>query len=566
MNHSHDPRVTAEHAAVRRLLNSYLRETGIDDPRATPEDPTAQVKLPCSGTILVGRLVYWSALGHHVYAADWAGQLSPDQAPVPLEHADLVDLLLDELAALSPNDVNPADGQRRRAELAAQIDNSVERTAQYLAHGRSARPSDGEHWALTRYAEQSVLLGHPLHPTPKSAEGFSDLDLAAYAPELGASFALHYVAVAPELVAQRRVAPGSWLPAAVCAEARQQLEPSYHDYALLPVHPWQAKYLLRHEPIQRLIATRAVIPLGALGPRVYPTSSVRTVCDPAFGTAWKLPLHVRITNLVRNNPPEHARRAADASSLITTLRDGWPRSFTVLVETGYRTLDHPELAAELCVLYRENPFAHHAEAPQVLAGLLEEQPDGGEPDLLRYVRQATEAPDGALCARRATDWLNSYLAVSLRPLLEIFSGYGISLEAHVQNSLLRLEDGWPTGFCVRDMEGASASRERVADVLEPDSPVLYEDAEAWMRWQYHVITNHLGHLVHVLGRYGQVDERRLWTVVAGSLREALPDPYAARLLAADVLPAKANLHSRFAERGERPLHVTVPNPIREVNL
>ncbi|MGH8920381.1 MAG: IucA/IucC family C-terminal-domain containing protein, partial [Actinomycetes bacterium] len=289
-------------------------------------------------------------------------------------------------------------------------------------------------------------------------------------------------------------------------------------------------------------------------------------------TSWKLPLHVRITNLVRNNPLEHARRALDASRLIQTLRPSWAyQGFDVLVETGYRTIDHTALADDITVLYRENPFATQPQAPQVVAALLEEGTDGAQPELIRYVQQAT----GQLVAEHVDEWLRRYLEISLLPLLAVFAAHGISLEAHVQNSLLHLEGGWPARFWVRDMEGTSVSRQRwlVAgprDAIPADSPVLYDDAEAWQRLKYYAVTNHPGHLVHVLGRHTHTDESRLWRTVRAVLRSAHPHQYAHStqyvndLIESPVLPAKANLISRFTGRGERPLYVDIPNPLYEV--
>jgi siderophore synthetase component len=119
------------------------------------------------------------------------------------------------------------------------------------------------------------------------------------------------------------------------------------------------------------------------------------------------------------------------------------------------------------------------------------------------------------------------------------------------------------------MEGTSVSRQRWEaggrDALPADSPVLYGDAEAWLRLKYYVVTNHLGHLVHVLGRHAEVDESRLWGVVRELVQEAASDRYVADLLSSPVLPAKANLIGRFAGRGERPLYVDVPNPMHGVS-
>jgi siderophore synthetase component len=167
-----------------------------------------------------------------------------------------------------------------------------------------------------------------------------------------------------------------------------------------------------------------------------------------------------------------------------------------------------------------------------------------------------------------SEWLRRFLEISLRPLLRLFARDGVSLEAHVQNALLCTEGGWPVAFWVRDMEGASASRQRLARngtlaVLPAGSPVLYDEAEAWLRLRYHAVTNQLGHVVSVLGRHTEAGEERLWAVARDAVagwRDA--EPYATELLSAPALPAKANLMSRFAGRSERPLYVDVANPMR----
>ncbi len=559
-HHRADTRVRAEGAAQQRLLNAFLRETG---PAATPRGPL-RVPLPASGATLLATLVHRSVLGHHVYGPELRVQSdAPGSAELPIGHDELVRLLLAELGARAGG-----GGDRRCVELAAQIANSVARTSRYLAHGHRPAPTSTDPAALTRHAEQSLLFGHPFHPTPKSAEGFDDDDLARYAPELGASFPLCYVAVAPDLLAERRVAPGPWVPPAVTAAARRRLGPSRGRHGLLPVHPWQAAYLGRLDAVADLVAQGLLVALGPLGSPVYPTSSVRTVCDPAFPTAWKLPLHVRITNFVRTNPREQVRRAVDASLLLGVLRRGWTYpGFDVLLETGYRTVEHPELADDLAVLFREHPFARRGDAPRVVAGLLEERPDA-ESDLVRELRRASGCPSGPVPAGHVAEWLRRYLRISLLPLLALFRTDGISMEAHVQNSLVHLVDGWPVRFWVRDMEGTSVSEQRPTtrpELPAADSPLFYPEPEAWLRLKYYVLTNHVGHLVHMLARAGRADEERLWRVVRDVLRAGVADRWTEDLLESPVLPAKANLTSRFTGRGERPLYVAVPNPMCEVS-
>ncbi|MPY77230.1 MAG: hypothetical protein GEV04_01800 [Actinophytocola sp.] len=521
----------AQHATRQRLLNAYLRESG----RIPTETGDGLARVPLSGErAIVVPLRYRSEFGHHVYGGDiWLER--PGVVREPLSHCELVALLLDEVAALAADVFGEVGGGRT---LARQIEGSVAATARYLA-GPAREVTDS-----TRRAEQSLRYGHPFHPTPKSIDGFGD-DLPRYAPELGAEFRLHWFVVRADALLERRVAPGEWVPPDVEFRAP-------NGYVPLPMHPWQAAYLVRQARIAELLADGTLLALGELGGTVYPTSSVRTVCDPAFPTSWKLPLHVRITNFVRTNPVEHLRRAADASALIARLAPRWRHErFGVLLETGYRAIDPAvvgDLVADAAVLFRQHPFTDGRDAPRVVAGLLEER-DGDVPAVIDEVRRS-----GGL----QRTWLHRYLRVALLPLLDVFERDGVSFEAHVQNSMLHTEDGWPVRFWVRDMEGTSVSMDRNFDV-DAASPLRYSDAEAWLRLRYHAITNHLGHLIGVLGRHGD-GERPLWTTA----REVLLEEGGAlghELVTSPILPAKANLISRFAGSGERPHYVDVPNPL-----
>jgi siderophore synthetase component len=577
-------RSCAEHAALRRLLNCYLRESGT--PLVTSGDGRGRIALPAAGAAVVITVRHRSLFGHHAYGdLMWLEQ--PDGRRVPVDHDELVRLLLDEVAAIAAKESSEgsdavADGRRILAE---QIESSVAATARYLRHRQRQRsPAPAGPHGLTRHAEQSLIFGHPFHPTPKSTRGFG-ADLGRYAPELGAAFVPHWFAVDRRILLERRVAPGPWTPGPVAAAAgaalcrlqdrardqapeRRRPQDRQQDWALLPVHPWQADYLLSSPRVVRLATDGMLVALGALGPEVYPTSSVRTVCDPAFPTSWKLSLHVRITNFVRTNPVPHLVRATDAGALVAELAAGWRHpGFGALLETGFRTVDPAvvgaDLAADFSVLYRENPFTDGSAAPRVLAGLLEDR-DGGVPDLIHEVRRCAPNPDADPGAGHVAEWLRRYLGISLLPLLEIFESDGVSFEAHTQNSLLHTDGGWPSRFWVRDMEGTSVSRRRVQrGTVPPGSPLLYDDDEAWLRLRYYAVTNHLGHLISVLGRYTEADEPRLWRAARQALA-ASRSATAADLLERPVLPAKANLVSRFAERGEDPLYVDVPNLLFEV--
>jgi siderophore synthetase component len=600
----------AEAAAMERLLNAYLRETETFNPTIDPDHPAwmglpasvreviheqgvpMKIELKVTGRTIWGAIRYLSSFGHHRYgSAFWVEEDVKGEAICRrLQNAiEMAGILLREMAA---HHAKSGDGDNRVRLMLDQIHNSVRKTEQYV---RSRLQSDRSLWDFTGEermlaAEQSLIYGHPFHPTPKSAEGFEPDDLSRYAPEMGASFSLHYFAVDPELVEETLLgySDETLFPDPVLEAAKRKLAPERQHFKLLPVHPWQAQHVKQWPPVQQLIRTGQLIDLGEQGNRVYPTSSVRTVWDPTHAFIYKLPLNVRITNFVRVNPPEQVQRTVDAGRVLARLNEQIPYAgFTVLLEAGYRTLSLKEatpeerkrLAESLAVIFRENPLFQSDEefvqaAPTVVAALLEQPPSAGEAPIWEAVRLSAKMEQAQPELSHVQKWLKQYLKISLVPILWLFLEHGVSMEAHVQNAMVTIQDGWPVHFYVRDLEGVSISRERVgknllSDVAD-DSPALYSDREAWHRLKYYVFVNHLGHLIHTLAFHSQGGEVSLWQTVGEVLRDSglfaasERKPYLMDLLEGKSLPAKANWISCFQKRGETPLYVDIPNPLASV--
>ena len=560
-----------ERRLVEQYFNTYCRETACFDPRLAPTDPgPAELQAQITGWRaaglmpylvsfaeigyqLAGALDYFSPIGYHrVTPFAWIGR-NGDWCPLT-NATPLVDRIADALADASGQPAGTA--QQCRDRLKALMRNSVDKVRRFHQHQVAAgRPAFVA-------AEQGLRFGHIFHVTSKASEGFSEEDMQRYSPELGASFRLHYFAVATGLL-DTRVVNGEQLP--IDPEATRFSEGLLADgrYHLLPCHPWQANYLLNLPEIGELLKDRSLISLGPLGEVVWPTSSVRTVWLPAQELFLKLSLDIRITNFVRNNPPEQVERALDASLALSRLPQEILEqpAFHILPELGSQTLKLPSdaLRAACTVVYRKAIPGAEAEHAQVVASVLEE-PAEGEIPLLALLRQAAgrNAPDAALVRR----WWARYLDASLLPLLHLFSEYGVSLEAHLQNAVMAFHNGWPARGYARDMEGTSISRARFPflDRLKPDSPALYDEQQAWHRFQYYVLVNHIGHVIACLARTGLTSEAALWRDTTDRLA-ATGNPLAQQLLTQPTLPAKANMLSSFQQRGESPSWVEIPNPL-----
>ncbi|UFJ39449.1 short-chain oxidoreductase [Brevibacillus humidisoli] len=570
----------AESATMHALLNSYLRENGVADPRietSQTRDPFSVsgekivVFLPLTGKSIVGTMVHYSSIGQHLYGSSFY-EVQEDGGLKKLEIGRFMDLLLQEL---SRQDSEHRD--TRRLQIRALMENSLHNMKMFIEHDLQTRSSEPEPFDYLR-SEQSLLLGHPFHPFPKCSEGFTDADLPKYSPEMGASFPLHYIAIRNEYIKEEWIDGGEGaLSPSVVEYAVQRLGIRSSEYRLLPMHPWQADYVLQQKAVSELLQQEVIVDLGVRGPVVYPTSSVRTVWNPETGYHYKLPLHVRITNLTRVNTAEQAHRTLDAARVIHHLRDQLEtESFKVLLETGCCRVvadtilpgEQGHLVDDLSVMYR--PMNGVSANTYVVASLLERHPGEEEPKLIAMVRMTNQG-----CLPDLSVWLQRYLLLSIVPLLRVWAHTGISFEAHSQNSLITVRDGLPDCFYVRDLEGVSIDR-KLADeagwigtLLADDSPVLYADEEAWMRTKYYFFVNHLGALIHTIASYQRVDETKYWRMVK-ALLEGERARFTANermlaciddLLYGRFLPAKANFTSCFRSRGEKPIFVSIPNPI-----
>ncbi|NWO07757.1 MAG: siderophore biosynthesis protein [Alteromonadaceae bacterium] len=565
-----------------QYLNTFLRELGVD----ICEHLQSSASLPhtdahndtddglwfaycftASGTTLHGRLRHLSLTGYHRYGPDFWMEVGSTTMPLaslrPLLRLISVQLAVD------------TGGEAVHVEAAATLYESMYKSVEnsrFFLEERQQRCGNLSVVDGFTAAEQGMVLGHPFHVTSKASSGFTETDMRRYSPELGASFQLHYFAVVPAVMDTQSsgTAVTDLVDPAARDEAERRLGSLASQYQLLPCHPWQAEYLLAREEVRSQLDTGAIISLGPLGQVVWPTSSVRTVWLPESGLFLKLSLDVRITNFIRNNPPDQSMRAIDASRLIKQLTSQTRENAPLLLpELAAQTVRISGLEASFGILYRAGLKPEALAQTRVLGALVEECPTTGELPLRHYIQQAAKASGTPVTGRFVRDWWRQYLKVSLLPVLELFAQSGISLEAHLQNCLMRFDQGLPVQLVVRDMEGTSVSTDSPLAVrcpeVGPDSPVWYSPDDAWFRFKYYLMVNHIAHLAAAIARACPVSEAALWHVAGQLLTDAeLSDPgrhYARQLLQASHLPAKANMLSTFAGSGEKPTWVQIVNPL-----
>ncbi|MCQ4082965.1 iron transporter [Streptomyces sp. RB6PN25] len=573
-----DPYAAADAAATENLLRCWIREAGV----ATPADGTLPIPLAASGTALRVPVRHWSAVGSHRFG----GPPVLDGTGAGAPHLDAV-----TLAALLAREAGsaPAEG----ADLAFRVADSVRRTAVFLRERRiTAAPAQGVPPFLS--AEQSLVLGHPLHPTPKSRELLTDAEAQAYSPELRGAFPLHWMAVDRSVLATdsawtvrgrtipadrltaELLGPGTELPASVVA---------------LPLHPWQAGELTHRPQVRRLIDAGLLHDLGPRGDAWHPTSSVRTVYRHGAPAMLKLSLAVRITNSRRENLRKELLRGAEVHRLLRTgLADQWhaahPR-FDIVRDPAWIAVDTPdgEPVPGLDVVLRHPTFGADDDI-NCLAGLTALRPEPATAQRSPYVLRSRLAGlveglavrTGRRVAAVATEWFLRYLDAVVLPVLWLDGEAGVALEAHQQNTLVLLDpDGWPIGGRYRDNQGYYFRESRRAELekrlpgIGTHSETFVPDAVADERFAYYLGINNVLGLIGTFGSQRLADERVLLAAFRRFLGKAATggrSPLPTHLLDQPTLRCKANLLTRLHGLDEligpvdtQSVYVTIPNPL-----
>ncbi|MET8614338.1 IucA/IucC family protein [Streptomyces misionensis] len=575
------PGAAAQAAAVENLLRCWVRETGL----RAPADGTLRIALPASGAGLLVPVRYWSPTGWHRFGPPrLAG--APETAP-PVDAVTLAALLTREGPAADDGD------------LVARVADSLRRTATFI-RDRREHPTDGPDLFLN--AEQALLLGHPLHPTPKSREGLTEAEAALYSPESRGAFPLHWMAVAPALLAtdsawteRGRPVPAGRLTRHLAGTAL----PLPDGHTALPLHPWQAREV-RHRPaVAALLDSGLLRDLGPHGPAWHPTSSVRTVHRRGAPAMLKLSLGLRITNSRRENLRKELRRGVEVHRLLRTgLSRQWAAvhpGFDIVRDPAWLAVDDPDgrPVPGLDVVIRHNPFTP-ADDACCLAGLVSPRPLAepaphaaaeGQPPAMRsrlsvlVARLAVRT--GRPRAAVATEWFLRYLEQVVRPVFWLDAEAGVALEAHQQNTLVLLDgDGWPAGGRYRDNQGYYFRDSRRAELaarlpgIGEHSDTFVADEVADERLAYYLAVNNVLGLIGAFGSQYLADERLLLAAFRRFLAglatgpAALRTPVPGRLLDSPTLRCKANLLTRLHGMDElvgpvdtQSVYVTIDNPL-----
>lgn len=569
----------ASAAATETLLNCFLREA---DGWHLSDDLLTIVLSPGEAH-LQAKLAHRSRAQRHRYQLPV--ELHSGGQSTPLDFVTLTEVLLDTLGA----------GETRA--LRDRMLESLGNVAMFLDDRRDEIDRLWGPGPLSFLeSEQAQLLGHPLHPTPKSRQPMAPGELRRYSPETRGRFQLRWLAAAPDIVRQ---ASASHIRSSAADLSAQLAGPSSRwgsSRIAFPGHPWELEHLRADPVVADLFETGALVDLGTRGDVVMPTTSVRTVYQESWPWQLKFSLHVRVTNSERVTLPKELERAVEAAELWQTELGAAARriapQFSPIHDPAYLAIaphgPEGQLIDGFSVLFRENPW--RADKPgetmtstanvTSLTSLCQDHPFGGWSRIGQVVR-AYHRRRGCPLADAGREWFARFLDVAVVSLVRLYVDLGLCFEAHQQNTLLQLDaTGLPSRCFYRDSQGYFHRELAHADLcllvpqLGEASESIFPEALADERLVYYPFLNLTLGVVDALGAAGCADE----AILLGDLKRCLererarPGRYAPtlldRLLDDDRWPCKGNLRTRLCDMdelvgdiAEQSVYVSIPNPL-----
>ena len=580
----------ANRLAMQHLVNAYSQETGKASLFEKYQQNSTQLAFSQGLTLLslplsliqaqlFVPLSYVSRVGRHRIAA--LPQIFQKGQKLNFSAVAMVSLLLEEL-------VQQSEGRVDAASLVVRWIQSRDALQQFL----NIRAEDFD--ALVQVeqgfieSEQALILGHSMHPAPKSRTGFVHEDWQKYSPEACGQTQLHYWLVAPEYIAE-----GTALEQVFSIQLKQEIKwhlseseletlAAYAHYKLLPLHPWQARYLQSKVWFKSLKAKLKIIDLGEKAWIFSPTTSVRTLAS--FNAPWMLKpsLSVMITNSIRVNLAKECHRGEMThrlwhSELGQSILKQCPTLKAVNDPAWIALQLDGEIIDETICIVRDQPFTPEQQVT-CIASLCQDHPVEERNRFNALFDQIASQQKLNDKAQIAHDWFKTFLNISLSPLMYVYHRYGMAFESHQQNVLVELKDGWPQWLWLRDNQGFYYIEELADEILQ-QFPELNDKAHAVgskafvdERFSYYFFGNTLFGIINAIGATGFVSEQDLLSVLQQHLFDLLkqyPESSLIQsLLYQPTLPYKGNLLTRLYELDEliapvenQSVYIQLANPL-----
>ncbi|RQW20098.1 siderophore biosynthesis protein [Bacillus sp. C1-1] len=582
----HSAKRIAENASLKAFVNSYIKETSSGELLPVSKNGQSrhrtklqteqmlEINLPHQRVSLRMEILYRSFVGRHSFGTILKGddETGWDQE----EPLSVLILLIQELHLQAVH-----SGESKRScfdECLVRMLESYHSMCTYLEE-RLATGEDVHDPNQTFIdAEQSLLFGHWLHPTPKSRQGMAYWQHAAYAPELKGRFQLYYFYVHHTIMQYESILDKSVWDIVYEETDVQRIDEKWFPF---PMHPLQAHYLLEQPHIRKAIQTGLIQDKGPCGKWYTATSSIRTVFNEESNWMFKFSIPVKVTNSLRVNKQHELRAGLIVGKVLQKAR--WKsKTCRFIHDPAYLAVRLPGVKESgFETIVRSNPFQNGGRGVTTIAALVQDPLPGSDSKLATIIKELA-LKERSSYRMISEKWFQAYVERAIFPLISLYDELGIALEAHQQNSLLDIHNGYPTMYYYRDNQGyylAESYRQSLLSLvpeLQKTEGLFYDDEVIQNRFTYYLIMNQAFAVIHRFGADGLMCERQLLKVLKEALKQCCQRCSGAGrlfiegLLVKTELAFKANLLTRFhdvdelAEELEQAVYVKVQNPFQAV--
>lgn len=325
-------------------------------------------------------------------------------------------------------------------------------------------------------SEQAVIEGHPIHPGAKLRKGMDAFENFKYSSEFAQPIQLKVVLLHHSLSriqtldanyndSLRRTFPDMF------KNLEQELsnKVDLNDYHIMVIHPWQFDHVLyqdyRDEIEQQLIL------ISDYSIPYYAGLSFRTLVpkSPVQSPHIKLSTNVHITGEIRTLSEQTTHNGPLVTRILRDIMKqdkDFSKYYSAVIDEiagihFYSDNDKNEeiqthRSEQLGTLFRNNlyRFIPKNVTPVIPSSLVATYPFNKETPIVSLIKIYQTSHQCDLFEEAAKAWMIDYSKAILGLVIPLYSKYGISLEAHLQNSVVTFkEDGSLHTIYIRDFEG-----------------------------------------------------------------------------------------------------------------
>lgn len=385
---------------------------------------------------------------------------------------------------------------------------------------------------LLMFLEQWGCTGHPYHPNFRTKTGFDKAEVIHYSPEFNAKVSIHWAALHRSIAFTSLDQTSYSLLFAqhfsteytLWSHTLQQRQLDPDHYLPLPIHPWQwentiqtlcaplidSRQLMVIKQVQNTrpsMSFRTMMPLGDQTPHlklavaVHTTSSLRTVSSASVSNSSVLSHWLDQLLAKHQYYNERLFIARDLAGINST--------HSIIPAHGKK---------QLAMLVRENPLQRVKASQHLvpLAALFGLSPVKKVPLLIEIIEASRLNP---------ISYFRNYCLCVLESQMHLLMHYGITLEAHQQNTLVIFEKHRPAGLVIRDLGSIkicfhSLYGSLVKPELHPDSTITCTELKELSNTFIHCnLLSNLAHWIQCLHEYYGFPKARFWKQVRQLIEE-----------------------------------------------